>query len=145
METRDGTEIDEQNLVTTFQYLSYCVYVFNNLTADQIKRVMDHMGRDHNHTKYDSFICCILSHGGRNKNEKEFVCGSDNEEVVVSGTLSSMLSPANCPSLEDKPKLFFVQACRGDDEERPVSLSSSLRLEKSLRPVSPSIVKHRPS
>ena len=127
----DGADSNEQNLITVFQYLGYCVHVFNNLTADQMTGVMEYMGKDLNHTEYDSFVCCILSSGGKTT---EYVCGSDNEEVVVSGTLSSMLSADNCPTLADKPKLFFVQACQSINKARPAPLLTSQRIEASPDP-----------
>ena len=49
-------------------------------------------------------------------------------DVIVSGTLSSLLSPDNCPTLADKPKLFFVQACQSINKARPAPLLTSQRI-----------------
>lgn len=118
-DTRDGTEIDEQNLIKVFQYLGYRVHVFNDCTANQIYKIMERM-RMQDHTSHDSFICCILSHGGKDN----VVSGSDNQHVSVND-ISKKLSPTNCPSLAKKPKIFFIQACRGNFQEHTVSVKAT--------------------
>lgn len=124
-DTRDGTEIDEQNLIKVFQYLGYRVHVFNDCTADQINKIMDHM-KIQDYTNHDSFICCILSHG-----HKDVVSGSDNQYISIDD-ISKRLSPTNCPSLAKKPKIFFIQACRGDSQEQTVSVNATPDQRESL-------------
>ena len=51
----------------------------------------------------------IMSHG----NEKGIV-GIDGSSVTAE-TLSSYITPKECKQLENKPKIFFIQACRGSD------------------------------
>lgn len=122
-DTRDGTEIDECDLIKVFQYLGYRVHVFNDCTADQMDKIMERMQLQ-DHTNHDSFICCILSHGGKNDDAGEFVCGSDNQHVIVD-VISKRLSPTNCPSLAEKPKIFFIQACRGHFQEQTVFVDTT--------------------
>jgi len=56
------------------------------------------------HADCDSFACVILSHG-----EEGVVYGTNG---VV--TLEELVAPfRECRSLVGKPKLFFIQACRG--------------------------------
>lgn len=109
--TRDGAGKDEQNLVTIFRYLGYFVHLFNDLSAKEIKIIMEEMQKK-NHGDYDSFVCCILSHGGKNVEKEEYICGSDKLPVELE-TIYAMLHPQKCPSLASKPKIFFIQACRG--------------------------------
>ena len=103
---RDGTIVDGNNLILAFKYLGYIVEVFNDLSAANVKCVFDEISH-RDHSEFDSFVCCILSHGSDN-----VVIGSDSEPVVIKD-LTSKLSAGLCPSLGGKPKLFFIQACRG--------------------------------
>ena len=111
---REGTGIDEKNLVQTLRYLGYMVEVHNDCDAKTISDIMEGT-RKRDHGSYDSFICCILSHGKMGQ-----IFGSDS--VVVSlDEITNKLSGDNCKSLANKPKMFFMQACRGTMKDRGVA------------------------
>ena len=102
--------IDERNLTHAFRFLGYKVEVHRNLDSKEMLAIMTEMGkRSHDH--YDSFVCCILSHG-----EEGHVYGIDSVMVSLDA-LSKKVDAKECPSLGGKPKLFFLQACRGKMEE----------------------------
>ena len=71
------------------------------------------------HSKYDAFVFIIMSHGG----ERDAVCGVDGESIGLE-LLMSQFTATNCRSLENKPKLFFIQACRGNRQERSSPIRS---------------------
>ena len=106
---RGGAEIDQFNLTQTFRYLRYKVEVRENLTDDQMTDAVMLMSQ-RDHSNYDSFICCILSHG-----EHEIIHGANSEPVNVNDLTGVMKLSA---TLRNKPKLFFIQCCRGEAEER---------------------------
>lgn len=107
--SRGGANIDQYNLTQTFKYLRYDVVVRENLTAQQMQDTIWGMAtRDHK--LYDSFVCCILTHG-----ETNVVHGADSQEVDLLNFAATMKL---CPTLRGKPKLFFVQACRGEGEQK---------------------------
>ena len=107
--SRGGAHIDQYNLTQTFKYLRYDVVVQENLTAQQMQdTIWDMATRDH--TTHDSFVCCILTHG-----ETNVVHGADSQEVDLLHFAATMKL---CPTLREKPKMFFVQACRGEKEHR---------------------------
>ena len=106
---RGGAEIDQYNLTQTFRYLRYKVEVHENLTADQMTDTVLRMSQ-RDHTNYDSFVCCILSHG-----EHNIIHGANSRAVNIDDLTGVMKL---CTSLRDKPKLFFIQCCRGEAEER---------------------------
>uniref|UniRef100_A0A914RAQ2 Caspase family p20 domain-containing protein n=1 Tax=Parascaris equorum TaxID=6256 RepID=A0A914RAQ2_PAREQ len=59
------------------------------------------------HSLVDSCVVCILTHG-----EHGELFGVDDQGVSVF-ELISLLNAKNCPALAHKPKIFFLQACRG--------------------------------
>lgn len=107
---RGGASVDQQNLVSTFQFLQYHVEVRENCTSEQMIDLMKAMS-DRDHSRYDSFICCILSHG-----EEGRIFGADSRPVDLKD-MTGLIKGTLCRTLVDKPKLFFVQACRGEGED----------------------------
>lgn len=105
--SRGGARVDQYNLTQTFKYLRYNVVVRENLTAQQMQDAMFEMA-NHDHKVHDSFVCCILTHG-----ETNVVHGADSQEVDLLNFAATMKL---CPTLRGKPKMFFVQACRGEGE-----------------------------
>lgn len=55
----------------------------------------------------DCFVFIILTHGNENG-----LCGTDGDYVPLT-TLTEMFEPNNCPEMNEKPKIFLIQACRG--------------------------------
>ncbi|KAL6467653.1 hypothetical protein MHYP_G00233300 [Metynnis hypsauchen] len=66
----------------------------------------------------DCFVCCVLSHG-----EKKGVIGTDQKLCPMKDILSPF-DGKNCLSLAGKPKVFFIQACRGQKMEEKVVVSA---------------------
>ena len=117
MSFRKGTAIDERNLTHVFRYLGYKVEVHRDLKSQEMLEVMLEMG-ERNHQVYDSFVCCILSHG-----TEGHVYGTDGEKVSLH-VLTRIMDAKHCPTLYGKPKVFFLQACRGKMKERAVNIST---------------------
>ena len=96
-----------EKLVETFKKLDFIIENdFENLSADQMKTKLETIA-SLDHSRYSCFVCCINSHG-----TQEGIVGTDNEVVNIRD-LTSPLCASNCESLAGKPKLFFVDACRG--------------------------------
>ena len=58
-----GYQRDEEYLIETFRYLGYKVKVDRNLKRTKMQGMIEEAGERYQDKKYDSFICCILSHG----------------------------------------------------------------------------------
>ena len=120
MPNRRGSQVDEDKLHFIWKYLLYDVYVLKNCTAselvDELKKIASL-----NHEKYDSFVCCILSHGCL-----DGVYGADSKPVNVLKDIVCLFEGRHCPTLAGKPKMFFIQACRGDDEDQGVFLDDEI-------------------
>jgi hypothetical protein len=67
------------------------------------------------HTLYDCFVCCILSHGGTDE-----VSGVNNKSVSIK-KITSYFRGDKCQTLVGKPKLFFIQTCQGDEIMKGIS------------------------
>ncbi len=114
-------------LEVVFRWLGFEVLTKQNCNRHQIlQELRDLAARDH--TSMDCVVCSVLSHG-----QIKGIVGVDGQ-IVTYKELIETLSPSQCPSLFSKPKLFFIQACRGtkdqpaafpqifpDDEVMPVS------------------------
>lgn len=58
------------------------------------------------HTKSDCLLVTVLSHGEQGK-----IHSFDDDYRLEE--IAEFFSDENCPSLKGKPRLFFIQACRG--------------------------------
>ena len=114
---REGTNLDEANMVQTFRHLGYIVEVHRDCKAMKIKEIIEDI-RKRDHSKFDSFICCILSHGNAGH-----IYGSDSILLPLDD-ITLQLSGEKCRSLISKPKLFFLQACRGLQKDKAVRVQS---------------------
>lgn len=63
-------------------------------------------------------MCCILSHG-----DKGIIYGCDGQEAPIC-ELTSYFTGSNCPSLVGKPKIFFIQACQGDNYQKGIAVET---------------------
>lgn len=132
---REGTQIDEKNLVQILRYLGYRVDVYQNCNAQNILDIMEEY-RMQDHWSYDSFICCILSHGKMGQ-----IYGSDSLMVPLDD-IANKLNGDNCKSLASKPKMFFMQACRGTMKDKGVNVEADDdAMEDEQRVLSPSGVR----
>jgi len=107
---REGSLADENNLRIIWEYLGYKVQVLKNLKASELLHHLAQVALQ-SHENYDSFVCCILSHG-----ELDRIYGTDGEPVDIN-EIVNLFKGNPCPSLVSKPKLFFIQTCRGDRKD----------------------------
>uniref|UniRef100_A0A1I7TE83 Caspase-7 n=1 Tax=Caenorhabditis tropicalis TaxID=1561998 RepID=A0A1I7TE83_9PELO len=106
MPTRNGTKADKDNVANLFRCMGYTVICKDNLSGRGMIMTIRDFAKHEAHG--DSAILVILSHG-----EDNVIIGVDDVPVNVH-ELYDLLNAANAPRLANKPKLVFVQACRGD-------------------------------
>jgi caspase 7 len=109
---RKWSEPDVENLKQSLQYLEFDLKLHENLTAKEIRDEIQKIA-DRDHSNSDCFLCVVMSHGIDDK-----IMACDSEEISFDEIMAPVKS---CPSLENKPKLFFFQACRGDKEMEATS------------------------
>lgn len=102
---RLGSDRDEESLSRRFRKLGFQVYVYRDRTCADMRARLEELG-EQNYSEDDCFVCCILTHG-----DDGVLYGTDGK-FPVDRVLEPFLGNA-CPTLRGKPKLFFIQACRG--------------------------------
>ncbi|XP_023028226.2 caspase-1 [Leptinotarsa decemlineata] len=103
---RQGTDKDRDDLTRLLDELEFDVFVHNDLTLIQIIEVLEAVSKM-DHSNSDCLVVAVMSHG-----ENGIVCAKDS--TYKTNILWNLFSPVHCPSLAGKPKLFFIQACRGN-------------------------------
>ncbi|XP_014362694.2 caspase-3 [Papilio machaon] len=115
---RKGTEKDVESLKKTFSNLGYKVLTYHDLDHGEIlNKALEISRMDHTMT---SCLCfAILTHG--DKGGQLFA----SDRPYQFSDVTKMLENGD-KSLVNKPKLFFIQACRGGDMDdgRTVQLDS---------------------
>ncbi|KAK7922381.1 hypothetical protein WMY93_009283 [Mugilogobius chulae] len=107
MSSRNGTEKDGAAVKKTFENLGYKIIEHNDLTRREMEEQLKKVSME-DHEKNASFVCVILSHGDEGE-----IYGTDGP--VKFDLLTRYFKGNNCRKLLGKPKLFFIQACRGTD------------------------------
>ena len=104
---RRGSPVDLENLVDLWAKLGFIVEKHENLKAHQICTAVDKMVQKIQKNQSSCFVCCIMTHGTMGT-----IYGSDGNFVNIKHITDSF-KESSCPELAGKPKLFFIQACRG--------------------------------
>lgn len=106
---RLGSDADATRLSDVFSDLDYKVMIKRNLTSVEIRKLFQQISTSPDLEHHDSLVVIVLSHG-----ETEEFYGTDNQLVNIRVMLS-YFNNRECPALKGKPKMFFIQACRGRD------------------------------
>lgn len=123
--TRWGTEVDLERLEGSCEDLGFITIPHNDLTRIEIFEELEKGNKEiccnygeinfitffsvskKDHSNHDCILIAILSHG---ESEKIF----SRDDFYNISQVTSYFTDEACPSLAGKPKLFFIQSCRGD-------------------------------
>lgn len=109
---RRGTNVDRDNLARRFSELGFEVKCFNNLKVEELLQNI-HAVATASHLDADCFVCAFLTHG-----EDDHIYAFDAKIQIQ--TLTALFRGDKCQSLVGKPKIFIIQACRGQQHDPPV-------------------------
>lgn len=119
---------DQDNFEQVFSELDFNVKIFENVKAEDIKHNMEKYANisasDGLHPT-NALVVVVLSHGSGN-----YLCGVDysrteqNDKISVE-EITDIVSNQNCPHLIGKPKIFFLQACRGSKHDHGLNILST--------------------
>ncbi|XP_053393150.1 caspase-3-like [Mercenaria mercenaria] len=127
-ELREGSSIDVDSLKETFKNLGFNICYKENQTK---KQVMETLAKEskRDHSNEDCFACVILTHGGSYYRVHKTESSHKREDMIMAADtplltsdLLKLFHDNECKTLKGKPKLFFVQACRGDKFDKGVYL-----------------------
>ncbi|XP_034730118.1 caspase-2 isoform X9 [Etheostoma cragini] len=109
LDPRKGGEVDDEVLRKVFTELDYLVTVHRDLTAQDMRSCIENFCSQPDHRTVDSCVVCLLSHGVDGA-----IYGTDGQLLQLDWVFKSF-DNAHCPLLQNKPKVFFIQACRGEE------------------------------
>nr|AFN55259.1 caspase 7 [Cynops orientalis] len=113
---RNGTDQDARDLQCCFRTLGFEVSVKNDRTCEEMEQLLQKIAEE-DHSDYACFACILLSHG-----EEGLIYGTDGPVPIK--TMTTLFRGDKCKSLVGKPKLFFIQACRGSEFDEGIQTDS---------------------
>ncbi|XP_064460059.1 caspase-3-like [Ornithodoros turicata] len=111
LELREGSQLDVQRLDRLFKALGFEVIVRQDKTKTEIVELLKTLSDERHQKDADCFVLILMSHG-----DQDIFYDVEKEEIEIN-SLIGMFNNINCPTLCGKPKLFFIQACRGDQHD----------------------------
>ncbi|XP_018021912.1 caspase-1-like isoform X1 [Hyalella azteca] len=115
---RDTSSADAKLCQKTFQKLGFEVQIHNNLKKKDLLDILQKES-ERDHSDCDALVVVFMSHG-ENLKGLEYLCAYDDKFRTTK--LWEPFTGDKCPTLAGKPKLFFIQACRGDKIDKGVGL-----------------------
>ncbi|XP_068270929.1 caspase-9 [Nyctibius grandis] len=118
LSTRDGSDVDCEKLEKRFKALRFDVVTRRDLKAQEMVLELQKLAR-RDHGASDCCVVVILSHGCQTSHIQfpGGVYGTDGKPIPIE-KIVNYFNGSHCPSLRGKPKLFFIQACGGEQRDR---------------------------
>ena len=117
---RDGAKWDLQKTKQIASKFGFRIFNSNhctNLTKRETISIL-RQAQNLDHSDSDCFMFVVSTHGlempnprAQGKLDHVLVCSDD--QLIFTSNILEMFSDKNCPTLKNKPKIFFIQACRG--------------------------------
>nr|XP_058910822.1 caspase-7 isoform X3 [Kogia breviceps] len=116
MGVREGTDKDAEALFKCFRSLGFDVTVYNDCSCARMQDLLKKASEE-DHRNSACFACILLSHG-----EENLIYGTDGKTAIKD--LTAHFRGDRCKTLLEKPKLFFIQACRGTELDDGIQADS---------------------
>lgn len=122
MPARHGSDFDALSVREIFRdLLQFDVDMHDNRTTIEMLQIVAKAAAEESNHDSDCLALVILSHGG----EGGVVYGTNG--IIKLEVLIEPLKGLGCPALIGKPKLIFIQACRGVQLDEGVNASDTKR------------------
>lgn len=112
---RTGTDIDATRMCSRLKMLGFEIERYHDATCKEIKMAFSNAAAK-DHRDADCFVGVILSHG-----EKDKIYGVDGP--IETNDIFQYFKGFACETLAGKPKIFFIQACRGHQLDAGANLN----------------------
>eukprot|EP00105_Crassostrea_gigas_P042057 XP_019926205.1 PREDICTED: uncharacterized protein LOC105336315 isoform X2 [Crassostrea gigas] len=116
---REGADSDLKYMKKTFKRLGFKVDCHENVTKSDLDSLLNGYSGQKLLTSYDCFVFAISSHGmefvQRDKmgnSVHQHAIKTFDDQFVYTSDILDHFNDTNCKALKNKPKLFFIQACR---------------------------------
>ncbi len=103
---RAGSRADADRLSNVFSQLGFCISRYTNKNVDQMKTLLQRLSTNPELAYHDALAVIILSHGISDE-----IYGTDG--LIAVEDILSLFNNINCRLMINKPKMFFLSACRG--------------------------------
>lgn len=124
---RYGSEKDVNRMNEVLRSLGFNVITKQDMSVKEMKNFFDDIGKA-DHSENSCFLAVIMSHGSDN----DEISGIDGDTVTITKLVEYFL-PDRCKSLTGKPKLFFIQSCRGTKLDKGVEVPDVLVPKKKIK------------
>lgn len=124
MNERHGTNTDASNLYNQLNKLGFDVSRYDDLTRKSVQQVLNLAAKE-DHSDADCFLLAMLSHG-----EEGVIYGTDGEMPL--DDITAPFKGPKCKSLTGKPKIFFIQACRGTSLDSGIEVADAETAEEII-------------
>ena len=119
--TRTGTDKDVQELDDVFRWLGFDFVSHIDLPKKEMQDTL-HSYMLRKYDQYDALFCFVLTHG-----KDDNVLTTDGQEISFDVIKSVFVRSIG---LYSKPKIVFIQACRGSDIPKFVQIASHREILK---------------
>ena len=131
---RESSRKDEHDLVKIWDRLG-CknnIRVERDLTKTEMMNALVEFRHRLKVTSPDFMVLVILSHGKRDsKTGMEYIMDINMKGIPFSKIRNMFIDGHKCPSMIGKPKLFFIQACRGIGKQDPENYNSWYKITRN--------------
>ena len=114
---RRGDEVDAEtikSLLGSMNFEQKDIKCYENGFAEDVKKFITDQSQDQELYNVDYLICFVMSHG---KSGGNILGSGEKDDTWNLKHFGEVFNRENCKALKGKPKLFFIQACRGGDIE----------------------------
>ena len=124
-------EVDGNTMKRIFQQRGFIVDARRDLTKLQMLQVLEEY-QNIEHT--GCFVVIILSHG-----RDGVVLSSDDQEIHIAD-IKTEFHKSKCPSLQGKPHIFIIDACRGQEDSIEFTSSTETSTDLTKKPFTSSLI-----
>ncbi|XP_065370317.1 caspase-like isoform X2 [Calliphora vicina] len=121
---REGTNKDCADLQKTLTNLGFKVDIYSDYTMKDIKKTLENVAAQ-DFSDSDCIAVTLLTHGEKGG----FVHAKD--EMYLLDLMFLNFTSDKCRTLAGKPKIFFIQACRGDQTDSGIELRPQTQTEST--------------
>ncbi|KAL1478815.1 hypothetical protein MTO96_052364 [Rhipicephalus appendiculatus] len=105
---RDGSEQDVRRMESLFKAFLFNCIVHTDKKAEEMRELLCEAAQCQEQEGAQCLVVILMSHG-----DQDTIQGVDGEALHLINDVYAQFNNENCPALQGKPKLFFIQACRG--------------------------------